>query len=106
MIFLNQDAIAVNMLQGLKRKTLAQCQSMMICEFTFDANVTIPIHSHPHEQVGYVVEGRVMMTIAGQETELGQGDSYCAPSNIPHGAHTLDPTVIIDTFSPPREDYR
>jgi quercetin dioxygenase-like cupin family protein len=106
MIFRNQDAIAVNVLQGLKRKTLAQSQSMMICEFTFDANVTIPIHNHLHDQVGYVVEGRVIMTIAGQETELVKGDSYCASSNVPHGAYTLEPTVIIDTFSPPREDYR
>jgi quercetin dioxygenase-like cupin family protein len=46
-----------------------------------------------------------MMTIAGQETELGKGDSYCAASNVPHGAYTLEPTVIIDTFAPPREDY-
>ena len=105
MVFRNQDAIPVNMLQGLKRKTLARSQSMMICEFTFDANVTIPIHNHLHEQVGYVVEGRVMMTIAGQETELGKGDSYCAASNVPHGAYTLEPTVIIDTFAPPRKDY-
>jgi unsaturated pyranuronate lyase len=105
MIFRNQDTIAVSMLQGLKRKTLARSQSMMICEFTFDANVTIPIHRHPHEQLGYVVEGRVIMTIAGHETELGRGDSYCAASNVPHGAYTLEPTVIIDTFTPPREDY-
>jgi quercetin dioxygenase-like cupin family protein len=106
MIFLNHDAIAVKMLHGLTRKTLAQSKSLMVCEFTFDANVTIPIHNHPHEQVGYVVEGRVIMTIAGQETELRKGDSYCALSNQPHGAYTLEPTVIIDTFSPPREDYQ
>ena len=106
MIFLNKDAITVNALQGLRRKTLAQSKSMMICEFTFDANVTIPMHSHPHEQVGYVVEGRVVMSIGGQDTELSKGDSYCAASNVPHGALTLEPTVIIDTFAPPREDYR
>lgn len=106
MIFLNKDAKAVNMLPGISRKTLVQSQSMMICEFTFDAHVTIPIHVHPHEQVGYVVEGGVEMTIDGKKYELKKGDSYCAPSNIPHGAFTLEPTVIVDTFSPPREDYR
>jgi quercetin dioxygenase-like cupin family protein len=106
MIVRNNDIQPIEMLQGLTRKTLAQSQTMMICEFTFAANVRIPIHTHAHDQVGYVVYGRIVMNIDGQEFELGSGDSYSAPSLVPHGATTLEPTVIIDTFSPPREDYR
>ncbi len=106
MIALNKDAKPVTMLPGLTRKTLAQSQLMMICEFTFNAHVEVPIHTHPHEQVGYVVKGRVEMTIAGEKFELSQGDSYYAPGNVPHGAQTLEPTIIVDTFSPPREDYK
>jgi quercetin dioxygenase-like cupin family protein len=106
MIYLNKDAKTINALPGLTRKTLAQSQSMMICEFRFDAQVEIPIHSHPHDQVGYLVEGRVEMTIDGKKYELNKGDSYCAPSNVPHGVYTLEPSVIVDTFCPPREDYQ
>ena len=106
MIFLNKDAKLVNALPGLTRKTLATSQSLMICEFNFEAHVEIPIHSHPHEQVGYLVEGRVEMTIDGKKYDLKKGDSYCAPSNVPHGVLTLEPSLIIDTFCPPREDYR
>jgi quercetin dioxygenase-like cupin family protein len=106
MINLNKDVIPVNVLPGLIRRTLAQTQSMMICEFTFDAHVEIPIHSHPHEQVGYLVEGRVEMIIDGKKSELRKGDSYSAPSNIAHGVVTLEPSVIVDTFCPPREDYK
>lgn len=106
MIFLNKDAKSVNMLPGIIRKTLAQGQSLMLCEFKFDAHVEIPIHTHPHEQVGYLVEGHVEMTIGENKYELRKGDSYCAPSNVPHGAFTLEPSVIVDTFYPPREDYR
>ncbi len=106
MITLNKDSKPITMLPGLTRKTLAQGQSMMICEFTFDAHVEVPIHTHPHEQVGYVVKGMVEMTIDGKKYRLGQGDSYYAPSNVPHGALTLEPTIIVDTFCPPREDYR
>jgi len=106
MLFSNKDATPINMLPGLTRRTLAQGQSMMICEFQFDAHVTIPVHSHPHEQVGYLASGHVEMTIDGKKYELHKGDSYYAPSNIPHGAYTFEPSVIIDTFSPPREDYR
>ena len=106
MIFKNSQAIPVEMLPGLTRKTLACGDTLMICEFTFKANVEIPIHTHPHEQVGYIVSGKVIMRINGNEFELTTGDSYNAPSNIPHGALTLEPTVIVDTFTPPREDYR
>jgi quercetin dioxygenase-like cupin family protein len=106
MIFLNSEAKSINALPGLTRKTLAQSPSMMICEFTFNAHVEIPIHSHPHEQVGYLVEGKVEMTIDGVKYVLDKGDSYCALPNVPHGAFTLKPSIIVDTFSPPREDYR
>ena len=95
----------VNMLPGLIRRTLATSQTMMICEFTFEPGVTIPLHSHPHEQVGYVIKGRVEMTIADHTETLTAGDSYCAPSNVHHSALTLEPTIIVDTFNPPREDY-
>jgi quercetin dioxygenase-like cupin family protein len=106
MIFLNKDAKPINVLPGLTRRTLAQSQSMMLCEFKFDAHVEIPIHSHLHDQVGYLVEGAVEMVIAGEKFVLKKGDSYCAPSNVPHGVFTLEPSVIVDTFCPPREDYR
>jgi quercetin dioxygenase-like cupin family protein len=106
MIFLNKDAEPISVLPGLSRRTLAQAQSMMVCEFIFDGHVTVPIHSHPHEQVGYIVEGRVEMSIDGKKFELLKGDTYVVPSNVPHGAFTLEPAVIVDTFSPPREDYR
>jgi len=105
MITYHNEAKPVTMLPGLVRRNLATGNSMMICEFTFDAQVAIPTHSHPHEQVGYVVHGRVNMTIAGETSELGPGDSYFAPPGVPHSAITLEPTVIVDTFSPPREDY-
>ncbi len=106
MIFKNVESKPVQALPGLVRRTLAQSKSMMLCEFTFDAHVEVPIHTHPHEQVGYIAAGRVEMTIDGKKYELTKGDSYLAASNVPHGAYTLEPTIIIDTFCPPREDYK
>ena len=106
MIYRNADATPVQVLPGLVRRTLADGPSMMMCEFTFAAGIQIPNHAHLHEQVGYVVSGRVRLTIDGESFELGPGDSYRAPSSVPHGALTLEPSVVVDTFSPPREDYR
>ncbi len=106
MIFLNKEAKPITALPGLVRKTLSQGQSMMICEFTFNAHVEVPVHSHPHEQVGYLVEGHIEMVIDGKKYELKKGDSYYVPSNVSHGVYTLEPSVIVDTFCPPREDYQ
>jgi quercetin dioxygenase-like cupin family protein len=106
MIINNSDANPVQVLPGLTRRTLATGESIMICEFTFDAHVEVPLHTHPHEQVGYLVKGRMEMNIDGKKYELNMGDTYCAPSNVPHGAFSLEPSVMVDTFCPPREDYR
>ncbi|MBU0494695.1 MAG: cupin domain-containing protein [Chloroflexi bacterium] len=106
MITRHAEAKPVEMLPGLIRRTLADGTDMMLCEFTFDAGVEVPRHTHPHEQVGYVVSGRLRLTVAGVDHELGPGDSYRAAPNVPHGAFTLEPTVVVDVFSPPREDYR
>jgi quercetin dioxygenase-like cupin family protein len=106
MIFLNKDAIPNHMLPGLTRRTLGQTESVMLCEFIFETHVEVPIHTHPHQQVGYLVEGRVEITINGKKFELKKGDSYAAPSNIPHGVFTLEPSIIVDAFYPLREDYK
>jgi quercetin dioxygenase-like cupin family protein len=79
---------------------------MMICQFNLDSGVEIPEHAHPHEQVGYVVLGKIRITICGQSFELGQGDCYRALSEERHSAIALEASVVVDTFSPPREDYR
>lgn len=67
----------------------------------------IPMHHHPHEQAGTVLEGSIVLTIAGDTRELHIGDIYIAPPHIEHSA-TAGPAgcLVIDVFSPPREDYR
>jgi quercetin dioxygenase-like cupin family protein len=73
---------------------------------TIEPHTTIPRHQHPHEQVGVMLEGALEMTI-GDETRLCRtGDAYTIPPNLPHSARTLDEgCVVLDVFSPPREDY-
>ncbi len=106
MRFRNTDATPVEMLPGLVRRTLVDGGSMMVCEFSLAAGVEIPNHSHPHEQVGYLVSGRMQMTVGDATYELAPGDSYRAPAAVPHGAVVLEPSVMVDIFAPPREDYR
>lgn len=65
------------------------------------------LHSHPHEQVSYVVSGEILFFCEGEKVErLQAGDVYCAPSNKKHGIQLIsDKARIIDNFSPIREDF-
>lgn len=99
------DIEPVAMLPGITRRTLASLDHLMICEFTVLAGSTVPLHQHPHEQVGYVVSGRLEFTVAGTTYPVGPGDGYAVPSNLVHGALALEDSVIVEAFSPPRADY-
>ena len=106
MLLRHADAVPVTVMPGLIRRTLAEGKAMMICEFSLKKDVEIPMHSHPHEQVGYVVSGSIRMTIGERTFEMDPGDSYFAPAGVAHGVLVLKRAVVVDTFSPPREDYR
>ena len=56
----NSDAVPVEMLPGVVRRTLCSADRMTICEFTLDKDAVVPLHTHEHEQAGYVVRGRVL----------------------------------------------
>jgi quercetin dioxygenase-like cupin family protein len=100
------EAKSVEAIPGLIRRTIATGERMMLVEVRAQSGVVLPTHIHPHEQVGYVVSGEMVMTIEGVENVVRAGDSYAIGSDIPHSARFLVKTVVIDVFSPPREDYR
>lgn len=96
----------VEMLAGAWRRTLATGERMMISHVTLDEGAGVPAHSHPHEQVGYVLEGRIRMTIGGEAYDFEPGDSYFIPGDVEHDGTALTNCVVLDIFSPPREEYR
>ena len=101
----NTDTRAVEMFPGIVRRTLVSGERMTVVEVTFAPGATVPSHSHPHEQVGYVARGRVRFDIAGQERDLGPGDSYLILGGEPHVVTALEAAVLVDVFSPPRTEY-
>lgn len=96
----------VEMLPGVVRRTLTAGDKMMLIEVTLDPGAVVPSHTHPHEQTGYVVSGRMRLQIAHEVQDLNPGDAYMIPGGVEHQATALEPLVIIDVFSPPREEYR
>lgn len=92
--------------EGAERRVLSYSPGMMLVQFTFAAGIHAPLHSHPHEQIGYVVSGEIDLMMEGRETErLAAGCSYYVAPNLTHGIITHAPTVLLDCFTPMREDF-
>ncbi len=101
-----QNTKQVEMLDGVYRRTMATTDDAMLCEITLLRDAVVPIHSHDNDQVGYVVSGKVEMTVGDEVRICNAGDSYAIPGGVEHGARVLEKALMIDVFSPPRDDYR
>jgi quercetin dioxygenase-like cupin family protein len=97
---------AVEMLPGVVRRTMTDGERMMLILVTINAGAVVPSHTHPHEQTGYLVSGRMEFKLGNEKLELEPGDSWLVPPDVPHEVKALEDCIIIDVFSPPREDYR
>jgi quercetin dioxygenase-like cupin family protein len=106
MIISSSQVEPIEMVPGVWRRTLTYGEQVMIVHFFLEEGAVVPPHSHPNEQVGYVVEGEMEMTIGGETFRLQAGDSYLAPANVEHSARAGQRTVALDAFAPPREDYK
>lgn len=92
-------------LDGVERKTLVYGERTLMTEFRLRKGSALPRHAHPHEQIGWLLQGRIRLTIGVEEYEAGPGDSWCIPGRVEHGAQILEDSVAIEVFSPVREDY-
>lgn len=90
---------------GIEQKTLTHGDKTLMVEFRLQRGATLPLHSHPHEQTGYLVTGRLRVTIGEHVYDVLPGDSWCIAGNVPHCAECLEAAVAIEVFSPVREDY-
>lgn len=99
----------IEQMPGLKTTILtglAGEKMMMALNSTLPGH-TVPMHSHPHEQIGMVYDGKAILRIGEEERIVSKGDFYCILSNVPHGDTCIgdDPFVMLDIFYPVREDF-
>ncbi len=107
MPLVDHDSVTpVEMFPGVVRRTITDGERLMLIEGTMDEGAVVPEHTHPHEQTGYLVSGRFLFELGDEKRELGPGDCWLVPSNVPHKVTALASSVFIDVFSPPREEYR
>ncbi len=102
----HDSAGPVEMLPGVVRRTLTDGDRMMLIEVTIYEGAIVPMHTHPHEQTGYLISGRFLFEIGDEKREIGPGDCWLVPPDVPHQVTALEPSVCVDIFSPPREEYR
>ena len=104
--FIHEDSIVwENLEEGIRRKILSYESGIMMAKIAFDAGAIGTAHSHPHIQCSYVLQGEFRVTIDGRTDTLKTGDSFLVPSGKTHGAVAVTDGVLIDVFTPMREDF-
>ena len=102
----NKHVAARDLGGGVKRKVLSYSEKLMACELTFEKGAVGAPHSHPHEQIGYIISGKLVYQEDGQEDKiLETGDTYYVAPNVIHGVRILEDTKLLDIFTPMREDF-
>jgi quercetin dioxygenase-like cupin family protein len=95
----------IDLAPGIRRRTVTHGATMYQMIAELKAGSVMPEHKHPQEQIIHIIAGRMRVTVAGISHELRVGDSYYLASNVPHGVETIENTTVLDTFSPPRDEY-
>lgn len=101
----HSDNGRVQALPGITRQTLVHGPRTLMTEFRLERDSVLPRHAHPHEQTGYLVAGRLRLTVGDETRDLAPGDSWCIPGDVEHSAVALEESVAVEVFAPVRDDY-
>ncbi|PSL18895.1 cupin domain-containing protein [Shimia abyssi] len=92
--------------EKVTRQVLSDHPDLMVVAFRFDAKgAEGALHNHPHVQSTYVESGRFRFTLGDEEREVGPGDSFVIPSGMTHGCICLEAGMLVDCFTPRRDDF-
>jgi quercetin dioxygenase-like cupin family protein len=105
-MFCKSDAASYReVLPGISMKTIVHGELTLMTEFRLKKGSILPSHEHIHEQTGYLVSGRMILSIGEDTYEVVHGDSWNIPGGISHCAKVLEDSVAIEVFSPRRDEY-
>lgn len=100
-----QSVPAISPVPGCRMRTPFGTH-LMLSFLEMDDGAEVPLHSHPHEQGGILLSGRLQLTIGAETRLVEAGALFIIPPNVPHRAIAVDgPVKVLDVFSPIREDY-
>lgn len=101
----HEEAAAQKAGEGVVRRVLAYSDDAMCVENTFETGAVGALHSHPHTQVTYIVSGRYRFTVGADNYEVKAGDTLVKKDGVVHGCVCLEGGVMLDFFTPMREDF-
>ena len=101
----SNDSIMSTPEQGLRRQVMCYSPSMMLVRHRMKKGWVGARHSHPHEQMVYVVSGHLVFEHPGGRFEAKTGDSFLVPGGVEHQASALADSEVLDVFTPYREEY-
>lgn len=104
-ILLANDAKTEVVGEGVSRRILSFNETIMGVEVHFDTASVGAVHSHPHTQLTYVLEGSFEFTVDGKIVPVSKGDSLIFESEVKHGVVCKEKGVLLDVFTPYREDF-
>lgn len=106
MYVVNSKIPSVDLGGGVTRKVLSYSENLMSVELHLQKGAEGAMHSHPHEQIGYIASGKLIYMEEGEEDKtLSTGDTYYVRPNAMHGIKVLEDTVLLDIFTPMRKDF-
>ena len=92
-------------IKGVHLKTLVYGDQTLMSQVRLEKGAVIPPHRHPHEQTGQMISGHMDFLIDGKHFIAKPGDSWNIAGDLEHGATAIEESIVIEVFSPVREDY-
>ncbi len=92
--------------KGVTFELLASGEKSMLTKMNYKSGNKVPFHSHPNEQCGYIISGKIRIQFGEYDEILKAGDTYVIPKNQSHSVDVIEPGEVIDFFTPPRKDYK
>lgn len=105
MFIMHKEGKQFDLAKGIHSTILGHGGGLMAVENRFDKGAVAPNHAHVHEQTVYIVNGVFEFYLDGEVRVLRSGDSLYAPANAVHGCVCLEQGLVLDVFSPQREDF-
>ena len=90
---------------GVTRRVLAHSPKLMLIEHSMEKGSIFPEHKHTHEQLTYLISGQLVAEVGDSQFKTVKGDSFVVPGDIFHKVTALENSVVLDIFTPVREDY-
>ncbi len=107
-IFVRSEDALKKTFKGVNLDSLAVGEKSMVTKMNYVKGNFATLHTHPHEQCGYVISGQYRLIVDGDEkidVIMKAGDTYAIPGNTPHSFEVIEGGEVVDVFTPQREDY-